>query len=103
MKVRQEARNKEDRLKMNIDNFFGINVLLHQERAPRVIQPRTDPRDTMTEREFKKHFRFSKETVTGIAQSLEQDLSSADNRGLPLSPEIKVYIVLGIYGGPQFL
>ena len=87
---------------MNIDNFFGINVLLHQERTPRVILPRTDPRDTMSERKFKNHFRFSKKTVTGIAQSLEQDLSYVDNRGLLLSPEVKVYIALEIYGGRHF-
>ena len=43
---------------MNIDDFFGINVLLHQDRGPRVKQARTDPRDTMTDREFLKHFRF---------------------------------------------
>ena len=43
---------------MNIDDFFGLNVLLHQDRAPRVLQARTDPRDTMTDREFLKHFRF---------------------------------------------
>ena len=56
----------------------------------------------MSERDFKNHFRFSKNTVTGIAQSLEQDLSHADNRGLPLSPEVKVCIALGIYGGTHF-
>ena len=43
---------------LNIDDFFGLNVLLHQDRAPRVLQARTDPRDTMTDREFLKHFRF---------------------------------------------
>ena len=53
-------------------------------------------------KDFKNHFWFSKNTITGIAQSLEQDLSSADNRGLPLSPEIKVFIALGMYGGGQF-
>ena len=41
---------------MNIDDFFGLNVLLHQDRDPRVLQARTDPRDTMIDREFLKHF-----------------------------------------------
>ena len=31
-----------------VDDFFDINVLLHHERQTRVIRPRTDPRDTMT-------------------------------------------------------
>ena len=87
---------------MNIDDFFALNVLLHQERDPRTIKPRIDPREEMTERQFKKHFRFSKGKVTRIAQMLGPSLIHQSNRGLPLSPVMKVCIALGMYGGGHF-
>ena len=38
---------------MNVDDFFDLNVLLHQVREPRTIKPRIDPREELTERQFK--------------------------------------------------
>ena len=87
---------------MNVDDFFDLNVLLHQEREPRTIKPRIDPREELTERQFKKHFRFSKGLVTRIAQMLGPSLIHQSNRGLPLSPVMKVCIALGMYGGGHF-
>ena len=43
---------------MNAEDFFDLQVLLHREREPRVMRPRMDPMATMSEREFKGHFRF---------------------------------------------
>ena len=85
-----------------MDDFFGLNVLLHQERDVRTIKPRLDPRVEMTERMFKKHFRFSKQMVTRIAEMLGPYLTHQNNRGLPLSPVMKVCIAFGIYGGGHF-
>ena len=73
-----------------MDYFFGLNVLFHQERDVRTIKPRLDPREEMTERMFKKHFRFSKQMVTRIAEMLGPYLTHQNNRGLQLSPVMKV-------------
>ena len=48
---------------MNMDDFFGICVLMQSECTPRVIHHRLDPRELMTDKEFKHHFCFSKRTV----------------------------------------
>ena len=88
--------------KMNIDDFFDLNVLLHQERDQRTVKPRIDPREELTERQFKKHFRFSKCMVSQIALMLGPSLIHQSNRGLPLSPVMKVCIALGMYGGGHF-
>ena len=57
---------------------------MHQECAPRVIQPCIDPRELMPEQEFKHYFRFSKRTVTLIAEAFDQELRAADKRDIPL-------------------
>ena len=59
---------------MNCDAFFGIQVALHKEYAPRVPRVRVDPRDSMSDPEFKRHFRFSKQSVERIADMLGEDL-----------------------------
>ena len=43
---------------MDIDNFFGLQVALHVEREPRVPRLHIDPREVMSDNEFKRHFRF---------------------------------------------
>ena len=43
---------------MNIDDFFGINVLLHQDRGARVMPARTDPRVTMTDKRVSETFQI---------------------------------------------
>ena len=48
---------------MNADDFFGLQVLLHREREPRVERQRVDTRETMSDQEFKRHFRFRKNLV----------------------------------------
>ena len=84
---------------MNIDEFIGINVLMHQDCIPRKLHPRIDPRDVMSYRNFKCHFCFSKRSVTKIAEAFKQELSHPTKRGTLLKPVIKVCIALEIYGG----
>ena len=43
---------------------------------------REDPRETMSDFEFRKHFRFSKDNVGRISDMLGDDLSFDTNRGL---------------------
>ena len=54
---------------MNAENFFDLQVLFHREREPRVMGPRMDPMATMSEREFKGHFRFRREYGTFTVNS----------------------------------
>ena len=87
---------------MNCDAFFGMQVALHREHAPRVPRDRVDPRDSMSDPEFKRHFRFNKQTVERIADMLEEDLKFDTNRGDPLSPVQQVCVALHHFGGGQF-
>ena len=87
---------------MNCDAFFGIQVALHKEYAPRVPRVRVDPLDSMSDPEFKRHFRFSKQSVERIADMLGEDLEFDTNRGEPLSPVQQVCLALHHYGGGQF-
>ena len=87
---------------MNVDDFFGLQVLLHQDREPRVERQRVDPRETMSDPQFKLQFRFSKESVTRIAELIEADLILDDYRGLPLSPVQQVCCALNHYSGGHF-
>ena len=43
---------------MNPDDFFGLQILLHREREPRIDRLRVDPRETMSDPEFIRHYRF---------------------------------------------
>ena len=51
---------------MDADDIFGLQIAVREENlndGPNVSKIRVDPRDIMTDKEFKLHFRFSKETV----------------------------------------
>ena len=84
---------------MNFLHFFDMQVALHRE--PRVYKSRLDPM-SLSEREFKSHFRFSKDTVSKLVDLMRPDLEHETNRGLPLSPELKVCLALATYGGGHF-
>lgn len=91
---------------MDAEGFFGIQVALqldlnHQNHGPRTPKVRVDPRDTMSSSEFKRHFRFTKETFAKIVQMLEPDLL-LDPRGDPLSPVQQVCVALHTYGGGHY-
>ena len=54
------------------------------QRVPRVIFPRVEPTEFLTDAVFKRHFRFDKRNVERIADML--DLEHPNNRGNPLTP-----------------
>ena len=95
---------------MNADEFFGLHVWQHEqqqqqqarERKQRVYKPRLDPGQTMGDSEFKRHFRFSKESVGRITDLLEEDLVFESNRGLPVPPVQQVCIALNSFAGAHF-
>ena len=91
---------------MNADIFFGLAVL-HREhqartRVRKVYKPRTDPRVVMNDRDFIKHFRFSKESATRLTELLQDDLKYGTNRGLPVPPIQQVLIALNNFAGNNF-
>jgi hypothetical protein len=91
---------------MNPDLFFGLEMLQHEQqvrpRERKVYKPRTDPRLVMNDGDFKRHFRFSKESATKLTEMLHDDLNYENNRGLPLSPIQQVCLALNNFAGNSF-
>ena len=79
---------------MNFLHFFDMQVALHRE--PRIYKSRLDPM-SLSDREFKSHFRFNKDTVCKLVDHMRPDLEHETNRGLPLSPELKLCLALATY------
>ncbi|XP_066602161.1 putative nuclease HARBI1 [Prorops nasuta] len=73
-------------------------------RCPkRYIRNFEDPFDRWNEIEFKKRFRFSKESVIhGILPLCEKKLSRSSNRGLPITPVLQLLIALRYYATSSF-
>ena len=81
--------------------ILDLNVRnLRQQQARRVYHPRSDPTEYLTDFEFKRHFRFNKESVRRLAEML--DLEPPNNRGLPLSPLQSTCIALNHFAGAHF-
>lgn len=84
--------------KMQHAQIVEINRLNAQRQ--RVYNDRIDPRRHLNDVDFKKHFRFNKQTVTWLAESLA--LERANDRGRPLTPIQSVCLTLNHFGGGQF-
>ena len=97
---------------MDIDDVLGLHVLRHaqdqlaqvqqRQQHPKTFKKRIDPRTVMTDAEFKRHFRFSKESVGRLTDMLHDDLVFETNRGLPVPPLQSVCIALNHYSGGNF-
>jgi hypothetical protein len=90
-------------------DVFEILVDLqdHNRRArrrnnPPVYRRRIDPTEVLSDAEFKRHFRFDKQSVRDIANMLHNDLAQPNNRGRPLTPLQQVCIALNHYAGAHF-
>lgn len=77
------------------------NIIL---RVPkRYIRDMQDPFDFYSEIEFKKRFRFEKNSVKfGILPLIEPNLVKINNRGLPISPVFQLLICLRFYATASF-
>jgi hypothetical protein len=73
-----------------------------KERKKKVYQPLSDPKEAMSDHEFKLNFRFSKDSVQRITDMLTPDFQNEDNKGLPAPPFEQVCITLYTMGGGQF-
>ncbi|XP_018374684.1 PREDICTED: uncharacterized protein LOC108768661 [Trachymyrmex cornetzi] len=73
-------------------------------RAPkRYLRDKQNPFEFFNEREFKKRFRFSKDSVMfGILPLIEEGLAKINNRGLPISPVLQLLICLRFYATASF-
>lgn len=64
------------------------------------MHPRIDPTYQLSDFEFKRHFRFNKESVNRLAGML--DLERPSGRGVPLTPVQTLCIALNHFGGAHF-
>ena len=89
---------------MNPDDLFGLDILHNEpkERKSKVYQPLSDPKETMSDHEFKLNFRFSKDSVQRLTNLLLPDLQYEDNKGLPVPPFEQVLLMLNHVGGGHF-
>jgi len=75
-----------------------------QIRAPkRCIRDNQNPFEFFNEWEFKRRFRFSKNSVMfGTLSLIEKRLAKMNNRGLSISPVIQLLICLRFYSTASF-
>lgn len=73
-------------------------------RVPkRYIRDWINPFEFYSEREFKRRFRFKKDSVLyGILPKIENELVQNNNRGLPIPPVCQLLICLRFYATGSF-
>lgn len=96
----EDPRNLElHDLNLNDDEVEDIMM-----RAPkRYFRDYQNPFEFYNDKEFKRRFRFSKNSVMfGILPLIEEGLARINNRGLPISPIIQLLICLRFYSTASF-
>jgi len=81
-------------------DFDDENVV----RAPKkYIRDWINPFEFYSNREFKRRFKFNKESVLyGILPKIEERLANINNRGLSVSPVFQILICLRFYATSSF-
>ncbi|XP_071581720.1 putative nuclease HARBI1 [Temnothorax nylanderi] len=93
---------------INISEIEDINLSSEDEevqiRVPkRYIRDGENPFEFYNESEFKKRFRFAKNSIMfGILPLIEERLSKINNRGLPITPVFQLLISLRFYATASF-
>lgn len=72
------------------------------QREPRVLWDRTNPLVQFNNFEFKRHFRFRKDTFLQVVDILEDHLEPPDPRGSPLNLVQQVALALSFYSRASF-
>jgi hypothetical protein len=85
-----------------LEDLHDYNDWARRQNNPRVFRQRVDSTEVLSDTEFKRHFRFDKQSVKVIAEMLHEDLAQPNNRGRPLSPLQQVCIALNHYAGGYF-
>lgn len=88
--IREEEEREEE---------YNIQI-----RVPkRYIRDAENPFDLYNEWEFKRRFRFTKDSVMfGILPLIEEGLAKVNNRGLPIPPIIQLLVCLRFYSSASF-
>jgi hypothetical protein len=74
-----------------------------QRAIKRYIRDGQNPFEFYSEHEFKRRFRFSKDSIMyGILPRIEAALVKVNNRGLPISPVMQLLICLRFYATASF-
>lgn len=69
----------------------------------RYLRDYQNPFEFFNEREFKKRFRFTKNSVMfGILPLIEEGLAKINNRGLPIPPVLQLLVTLRFYATASF-
>lgn len=69
----------------------------------RYVRDGQNPLNIWNDTEFKRRFRFSKESVMFVILPLiEEGLAKINNRGLPISPALQLLITLRFYATASF-
>jgi hypothetical protein len=73
-------------------------------RAPkRYIRDGQNPFEFYTDTEFKRRFRFSKDSVLhGILPRIQHELVKVNNRGLPIAPVMQLLVCLRFYATANY-
>lgn len=79
-----------------LEAIAAIAVAENASRRKKVYQPRYDP-FSLQDVEFKRRYRFSKDTATYIINLVRQDLQ-LDPRGCSTSPELQVLTAIRCWG-----
>jgi hypothetical protein len=106
----ESARNNSKLINMDLDldlDFEDIDEIdenIEVIRAPkRYIRDGNNLLEFYNDLEFKKRFRFSKQSVLyGILPKIEINLIKVNNRGLPISPIMQLLICLRFYASASF-
>nr|XP_012224567.1 PREDICTED: putative nuclease HARBI1 [Linepithema humile] len=88
---------------INIEEIEDIEDVRVIRIPKRYIRDANNPFEFYEESEFKRRFRFSKESILyGILPKIEQYLTKINNRGLPVSPAIQLLVCLRFYASSSF-
>lgn len=96
--------NEFDDFEIDEDFYEFVNDVLWRERMPkRYVRDAHNPLEWWNEIEFRKRYRFSKNTVINFIQPLVVDALHKDSRrGLPISPLLQVLCCLRFYATGNF-
>jgi hypothetical protein len=90
---------------MDLDDLEQFEDVVDLPLLPLVRHPariRAEHMVSLSDREFQRTFRFTKQAVVVLVEMLHEQLNHVSNRGLPLSVEQQVLIALNYYAGGQF-
>lgn len=88
---------------VDIEEIDDIDDLEEMRMPRRYIRDAENPFELYDELDFKRRFRFSKESILhGILPIIEDHLTRINNRGLPVSPVIQLLACLRFHASASY-